>query len=105
MGIEVISFRVIMYMISFLILRLIFDSDQTFLEWWCKWDATNYLAMARGGYKEIVIDGVSNMGDGVLQTLVFFPLYSWLMRLLNIIVNNMELTALLTSTLDRKSVV
>ena len=39
---EALLFRVIIYIVSYLMLRLVYlDEEQTFLQWWYKWDATN----------------------------------------------------------------
>ena len=50
--------------------------SQTFNSLWVKWDARHYLKIAQQGYV--------NTGDDRL-TLVFFPLYPWLIRAVNIL--------------------
>lgn len=96
---ESLAFRLFIYFISYLALILIYRDNQTFLEWWLKWDATNYIGIASGGYKNIVIDNVTMMGDGVYQTLVFFPLYPALTYLVSLIIHNVLVAALVTSSL------
>ncbi len=98
-GVQALLWRLLLYLISFMMLKLISMGDQSFLEWWLKYDATNYVGIAKGGYDEIKIDGVYNMGDGVMSTLVFFPLYPFFIRIVNFVVRNVELSALVTSTI------
>ena len=95
---ESLAFRLVLYLVSFLLLKLTYQMDQSFLEWWLKWDATNYTSIAAEGYKGIVLHDIPNIGDAY-QTLVFFPLYPLLMRIVNLILNNINLSALVTSTL------
>ncbi len=96
---ESLAFRLFIYLISYLALILIYRDSQTFLEWWLKWDATNYIGIAEGGYKNIVIDNVAVMGDNVYQTLVFFPLYPTLVWLASLLIHNIYIAALATSSL------
>lgn len=96
---ESLAFRIFIYFISYLALILIYRDSQTFLDWWLKWDATNYIGIAEGGYKNIVVDNVAVMGDGVYQTLVFFPLYPALTWLVSFIIRNVQIAALVTSSL------
>lgn len=98
-GTEALAFRILMYIVAFLLLRLVYMNDQTYLDWWTKWDATNYIGIAEGGYSKITIDGVGGLGDNVMQTLVFFPLYPVLVAGINVILNNTQLAALVTSTI------
>lgn len=96
---ESLAFRIFIYFISYLALILIYRDSHTFLDWWLKWDATNYIGIAEGGYKNIVVDNVAVMGDGVYQTLVFFPLYPALTWLVSFIIRNVQIAALVTSSL------
>lgn len=63
-----------------------------FLKQWVQWDANNYIRIATGGYSYYT-------ENGDFLTLAFFPLYAWLMRLVNFVIGRMEISALLTSTL------
>lgn len=99
-GGEALFLRILMYLVCFLLLRLVYMiEDQTFLEWWTKWDATNYIGIAEGGYSEIKIDDVVNMGNDIMQTLVFLPLYPVLVAGINFIVGDVYVSALVTSTI------
>ncbi len=98
-GAQALFFRLLIYFVSYLSLIFIYKVDQSFTEWWLKWDATNYIGIAEGGYKNIVIDGVYSMGDNVYQTLVFFPLYPAFTWIVNFITDNIYIAALVTSTL------
>jgi hypothetical protein len=62
--------------------------SQTFNSLWVKWDARHYLKIAQQGYV--------NTGDDRL-TLVFFPLYPWLIRAVNILAGDWTLSAVLVS--------
>ena len=46
---------------------------------WQRYDAVHYLRLASVGYQ-------NNIEDGQHLTLVFFPLYPWLMRLLHLVI-------------------
>ena len=98
-GIQALLFRLLIYYIAFLLLKLTYMSGGSYLEWWTKWDATNYIGIASGGYDEITTDGVVNMGNGVLQTLVFLPLYPTLVAGINYIIQNVYISALVVSTI------
>ncbi len=91
-----IAFRIAVYIISVFPVAL-FTHEQSldFPSWlaqWKQWDATGYNHMIQGGYKYM-------MEDGEYVTLVFFPLYSFAGRILNIFINNTQLSAIITSTL------
>lgn len=98
-GAQALFFRLAVYFVSYLTLILIYKVDQSFTDWWLKWDATNYIGIAEGGYKNIVIDGVYAMGDNVYQTLVFFPLYPAFTWIVNLVADNIYIAAFATSTL------
>lgn len=95
---ESVAFRMVMYFVSFLLLELVYRSGEDMLHWWLKWDATNYVSIASEGYKGIVVHDIPNMGDAY-QTLVFFPLYPFLMKMVNFVLRNINLSALVTSSL------
>ncbi|MCR5608545.1 MAG: glycosyltransferase family 39 protein [Lachnospiraceae bacterium] len=90
-------FRIVVYIISALIMRVYMSNDDslnfaTFIGEWKKWDANNYIRIATLGYK-------GYQENGMYTTLVFFPLYAWIMRGFNLLFNNIELAALVVSTL------
>ena len=60
------------------------------LEQYMKWDANNYVRIATGGYTYYT------EGEN-FTTLAFFPLYPWLMRIVNIIFRDLRVSGLLTS--------
>lgn len=98
-ALSALAVRLILYFLSYLILVLVYMIDDSFLNWWFKWDATNYVGIATGGYDYILIDGIENMSDKVLSTLVFFPLYPAIIKLVSYIIPDFRLAALITSTL------
>ena len=66
-----IVFRIAIYLISALALRVIWENEtllmiDSFLEAWKKWDANNYIRIATVGYGGFWIEGKAT-------TLVFFP--------------------------------
>ncbi len=68
----VFSFRIIIFLLSILIFYMIIRKDSIInitqaINNWVKWDANNYLRIAKG-YS-------SYMENGIFTTLVFFPLY------------------------------
>ena len=96
---QALFFRIVMHFVSYLMLRLVYmDGGQTYLQWWTKWDATNYIGIATGGYNEITVNDVYVLGNDVPQTLVFFPLYPFLIYLLTFVLRNVYLSALVVST-------
>ncbi|MCX7714167.1 MAG: glycosyltransferase family 39 protein [Clostridia bacterium] len=91
-----VLFRIFIYLASALSIML-FTTDkaitfESFLNQWRQWDANNYLRIAAGGYT-----GYTENGD--YTTLAFFPLYPYLMRILNFIFRNYLFSALFTSSL------
>lgn len=88
-----ILFRFVIYLFS--IIFIIYENQgihsfQDFLIGWKRWDASNYLSIAEFGYADSLVDGRPLF-------LVFFPFYSYLIRFLNIIVQNYMVSALLVS--------
>ncbi len=61
-----------------------------FLESWKRWDAPNYIDIARKGYSGCVEDGKHLF-------LVFFPLYPWLVRAAHVVIRNWEAAAMAVS--------
>ncbi|HET7512785.1 MAG TPA: hypothetical protein VFJ88_08455, partial [Chthoniobacterales bacterium] len=58
------------------------------LEIWHRWDAMHYIRLAEQGYAAV--------GDSRVS-LVFFPLYPWLVRLTAVVTSNYMLAALIVS--------
>lgn len=98
-AVQALCIRATIYFISYLLLILFFNKDESFIQIWSKWDAPNYLGIASGGYDQIKVDDIENMGNGVLSTLAFFPLYPALMRIVDFVLHNMNISALVTSSL------
>jgi len=89
-------FRLFMLIIAFLIYCIFCDTGTKFhwnqiFDQWLKWDAHSYTKIPNG------YDSYQENGDFVM--LVFFPLYSWILKLVNIIIPNTNIAALTTSTL------
>ena len=57
---------------------------------WIQWDAAHYIRISEG-YKSFDI-------NGDYSTLVFFPLYSWLLRFLRLIISSAAVSGLLISS-------
>ncbi len=98
-GLCAVMLRLFVYFISFMLLKLTYMSDQSLIEWWNKWDAEAYIGITSGGYARNTIDGVANMGDGVMNTLVFLPLYPILAAIVSIFAGDVQLALLVTSSL------
>lgn len=90
-----LAFRIIVILMSASAIYM-FSNNQAsftdFLNQYMEWDANNYIRIATGGY-------TYHVEDGVYTTLAFFPLYSWIIRLVNIIFHNLQFTGLLLSSL------
>lgn len=96
-AIGAVAFRVAIYIISVIAMRL-YLSDETpvtleqFLNEWLKWDANNYVRIATlgyGGYEE----------NGLFTTLVFFPFYAWIIKLFHLVISDVRIAALVASSL------
>lgn len=92
-----LGFRLAVYLLSAVVLVMLQEGDvpftfQSFLEGWKRWDGSNYLAIAEQGYAGSLVDGKPLF-------LVFFPLYSYLIRLFTLVTGNSMVSALLISTL------
>ena len=87
------SFRIIVFLFSVVIIYMFNDNINSFgdiLVQYMKWDANNYVRIATGGYTYYT------EGEN-FTTLAFFPLYPWLMRIVNIIFRDLRVSGLLTS--------
>ena len=88
-------FRVIVFIISAFAIFMVNDGEFSFSEWinsYLQWDAHNYHRIAQGGY-------TFHTENGAYTTLAFFPLYPWLIRLLNVFINNYIVSGILLSGL------
>ncbi|MDD6763636.1 MAG: glycosyltransferase family 39 protein [Clostridiales bacterium] len=88
-------FRLVIFMISICSIYIMKDSSMSFediLNTYMQWDAKNYERIALGGYTYYNI-------DGDYLTLVFFPLYPWLIRLASIFLTNIRVSGILVSWL------
>lgn len=88
-------FRVIVFIISIFAIFLVRDeqfSMERVWETYLQWDAHNYHRIAQGGY-------TFHTEGGEYTTLAFFPLYPWLIRVLNIFINNYIASGVLLSAL------
>ena len=92
-----VLFRIVTYLLSYLVLRTLVYPTGTFdisviLRDWVRWDANNYIRIATLGY-----DGYYE--NGIATTLVFFPLYSWIMRFFHIFIPSIAACGLIVSTI------
>ena len=70
-------------------------SWNSFCDAWQHYDVIHYLRLAELGYS-------GNVENGQHLTLVFFPLYPWLMRLLHFVIPNYALCGHMISSLPSK---
>lgn len=88
-------FRVIVFIISAFAIFLVRDGEFSFSQWinsYLQWDAHNYHRIAQGGY-------TFHTENGAYTTLAFFPLYPWLIRVVNVFINNYIISGILLSGL------
>lgn len=96
LAVEAFSFRIIIYIVSYVALCLFADQGenvtfQSFLDGWHQWDASNYIRIATGGY-------TFWRENGEPTTLVFFPLYAWAIKLAYFFIRDYDISALFVST-------
>ncbi|MBQ9915393.1 MAG: glycosyltransferase family 39 protein, partial [Clostridia bacterium] len=87
-------FRVFVLGLSFIIYCIFVEQAETvqwplFLENWIKWDANAYIRISEGY--------TSYIENGHYPTLVFFPLYSWLLKGLRLLIPSPAMAGLLLS--------
>ena len=88
-------FRIAVFIISIFAIFLMADREFSFsglLDTYMQWDARNYFRIATGGYSFYV-------ENGEFPTLAFFPLYPWIIKVLNVFIQNMTLSGLIVSFL------
>ena len=91
-------FRVACFLLSYLVLYLFNANDGSYpientINEWLKWDANNYIRIATLDY-----DGYIET-NGMYSTLVFFPLYSWIIRFFLLFFQNPGTAALIAASL------
>ena len=87
--------RVAVSVASFVMLGIFSEetslSFETFLEAWNKWDAPHYINLAKLGYA-----GYTENGQHIF--LVFFPLFSWCLRMVHCVIRDWQIAALFLSS-------
>lgn len=89
------AFRVVVFLISAFAIFLVRDGEFSFSQWintYLQWDAHNYHRIAQGGYS-------FHTENGAFTTLAFFPLYPWLIKVVNLFINNYIISGILLSSL------
>lgn len=87
-----LAFRILIYILAGFLMCGHFSDFNGYLRMWQKWDASNYIRIAELSY--------NYTENGKHLTVVFFPLYSWIMRAVNMIFNNYRFTALAVSSVS-----
>ena len=88
-----LSFRIFIFLIGIVIFSLFIDNTFTFdniISSLVKWDASNYIRIAEG-YS-------SYIENGYYTTLVFFPLYSWILKIVDVFIHYPEISGLIVSS-------
>lgn len=91
-----IIFRLIVFVLEAVILMMFTNQEFTFSTFLRRleiWDCTNYVRIASSGYSGFQV-------NGAYSTLAFFPLYPYTARILNVLIHNLHISLLLTSTLS-----
>lgn len=94
---KALGFRILCALLSLIIFLLFNDHHETvsfadFLSSFVRWDGSHYLNLARNGY-------INAVEDGKHLFLVFYPLYPWLIRVLQFLIHNYELAGIIVSFL------
>lgn len=88
-----LSLRVVIYIVGYIFFCLNIDeTGNNFIALVQKWDSVNYMTLAEKGYANFTENGQHLF-------LVFFPLYVWVIRFLNIFTANSLVSGLLSSNL------
>ncbi len=88
-------FRLTVFFISAFAVFIMSNREFSFdglIESYMQWDANNYYRIAKGGYSYYV-------ENGAYTTLAFFPLYPFMVGLLNVFFNNLTVSGLVISAL------
>lgn len=89
-----LSFRIIVFLISLCAIYMFCENINgmnDILEQYMKWDANNYIRIATGGYRY-------HVEDGNFTTLAFFPLYPWLIRIVNVLFRDLRISGMILSS-------
>ncbi len=88
-----LGIRLAVFLLALLLGALLGElGNRTPLELWERWDAHHYVHLVELGYNGYIEDGQHLF-------LVFFPLYVWVVRLVNLVVGNTLLAGMLVSWL------
>lgn len=91
-----ILFRILVYVVSIAALAFFSGEEvidmEFFLNKWRQWDVSNYIRIATGGY-------TYHVEEGRYTTLVFFPLTAVFIKIVYMLVGNMEAASMITSTI------
>jgi Gpi18-like mannosyltransferase len=88
MAILVLVLKVLVLGVAVLSIGTLFDQKETWETLWSRWDATHYLSLAKDGY---VAKGPGRF------SIVFYPLYPWLIRGFYVFCRSYFLAALVVS--------
>lgn len=96
-AVEAFAFRIIVYFASAFALALFAANGESltisgFVDSWHQWDASNYIRIATGGYNFW-------LENGEPTTLVFFPLYAWVIKIFYFFIRDYDISALFVSTI------
>ena len=86
----VIALKGFVLLVAVLSVGTLFDQKESWATLWNRWDATHYLRLAEHGY--------TSSGEGFFS-LVFYPLYPWLVRATAFVCQNYFIAALVVSGL------
>ena len=84
----VLALKVLVLYLAVLSVGTLFDQYESWRTLWNRWDATHYLSLAENGY--------TDTGEGRFS-IVFYPLYPWLVRVVAFVLQNYFGAALVVS--------
>jgi len=84
----VLALKVLVLYLAVLSVGTLFDQYESWRTLWNRWDASHYLSLAENGY--------TNTGEGRFS-IVFYPLYPWLVRVVAFVLQNYFGAALVVS--------
>jgi hypothetical protein len=84
----VLVLKGLVLLLAALSIQTLFDQKESWQTLWTRWDASHYLSLAKNGYV--------GTGDGRFS-IVFYPLYPWLMRAVAFVTRNYFVAALVVS--------
>ncbi|MBQ2935510.1 MAG: glycosyltransferase family 39 protein [Lachnospiraceae bacterium] len=92
-----IAIRLVFYLISVCMMAVVGDypngiTFSDFLDTWQRWDSSPYLRIAENGYR-------GYQENGQFLDIVFYPLYPWLIRIVEMIVGEFRLAGIVVSTI------